>query len=218
MGIQGVNNVNSTTKAEMVPKGNNQKKLGNVVLTKEKTEQYIESESYLQNCKNRWYGFTGNHGPKATKEENAKYEKWQRLNHVVNNTDYIINSDGSVRFVFKDNLNVEDFKEVFGIGDGVLRDYLRTRHAAGIKNQTVHANYTHGAVSETEQRAIYNAGGNDATITYTDGYSETKGPKGGWFNRNKIVDHPDYTKMRLGPADNESLFTFGASFFDPHKD
>lgn len=217
MGIQGVNNANNVKKAETVTQSVNTKKTGNVVLTKEKSEQYIETESYLQNCKNKWAGFTGDHGPNATKEENAKYEKWQRLNHVVNNTDYIISDNGSVRFVFKDNVNVEDFKEAFGIGSGYLREYLQSRHAEGLKNGTVHARYTQGATNDTEQRAIYNSSTN-GVIRYSDGYVESKGPKGGWFNRSKIVDHPDYTGMKLGPADNEKLFTFGASFFDPYKD
>ncbi len=190
----------------------------NVQMQRDKTDAYIETESYLQNCKNRWYGFTGNHGSNATKEENEKYAKWQRLNNVVNKTDYIINDDGSVRFVFKDSINVEDFKEVFEIGDGYLRDYLKTKHENGLKDGTVHAQYTNGAKTEAEQRAVYNSSGNGAVIRYSDGYIETKGPKGGWFNRSKIVDHPDYRGMTLGPSDNEKLFTFGQSFFDPYKD
>ena len=51
-------------------------------------------------------------------------------------------------------------------------------------------------------------------ITYTDGYSLTKGYRGGWINRSKIVDHPDYTQMSLGPNDNEKLPVFGKDFFN----
>ena len=216
-GAGGAKPVNKTVKAQDV-KTAKKTSQSNVKMQRDKTETYIETESFLQSCKNRWYGFTGNHGPNATKEENEKYAKWQRLNNVVNKTDYIINDDGSVRFVFKDNINVEDFKEVFEIGDGYLRDYLKTKHENGLKDGTVHAQYTNGARTETEQRAVYNSSGNGATIRYSDGYIETKGPKGGWFNRSKIVDHPDYRGMTLGPSDNEKLFTFGASFFNPYKD
>ncbi len=146
----------------------------------------------------------------ATAEQKAAA---QRVANVYKNVDYTINSDGSVRFNFKNDVNVEDFKSAFGISTGNLRAYLRKRHDEGLKDGTVHARYTNGASSDDEQRSLYETGGVGATIRYTDGYSETKGRRGGWINRSKIVDHPDYRNMSLGPADNQTLYTFGKSFF-----
>ena len=214
-GAGGSKPVNRAAKADEVKTAKKTAK-NNVPMQKKKTEAYIETESYLQNCKYRWYGFTGNHGPKATKEENEKYAKWQKMNYAVNNTDYIINDDGSVRFVFKNKVNVQDFKEAFGMNEPIraMQLYLEKRHNEGVKNGSVKA--VSGVGDNSEERiANYNAMSEDAEVSFNDGMIMTKKRKGLF---NVLSPHHDYRKMTLGPADNDKLFTFGASFFDPYKD
>lgn len=214
-GAGGAKPVNKTVKAQDV-KTAQKTSQSNVKMQRDKTEAYIETESFLQNCKNRWSGFTGNHGPNATKEENEKYAKWQRMNHVVNNTDYVINDDGSVRFVFRAKVNVQDFKEVFNMNEPIraMQLYLEKRHNEGVKNGSVKA--VSGVGSNSEERiANYNAMSEDAEVSFNDGMIMTKKRKG---LLNVLSPHHDYRQMTLGPADNDKLFTFGASFFDPYKD
>ena len=217
MTIDALNGAQSTVKAGNIKNGKSTQKTNNttVKMQKEKTLAYIETESYINNCKYRWRGFTGNHGPNATKEENEKYEKWQRLNNVVNNTDVIINNDGSVRFVFKANVNIQDFREAFNLEPSRdMQLYLEKRHKDGVKNGTVKA--TSGVGDNSEERIEnYKSMNEDAYVEFDDGMIMTKKHKGRF---NRLSDHHDYTRMTLGPADNEKLYTFSADLFDPYKD
>lgn len=195
--VQGVGGARATAGVSEIKHDQQTNNATNVNMTP-KSDKYIETESYLNS--------------------RAKIcAKSPALNKAFKSVEYTIAQDGSVKFNFKKEVNVEQFKKAFGFGDGNFRSYLKKRHDDGVKNGTVHAYYTNGAQTEHEQRTNYNMEGNGAKISYTDGYSETKGPRGGWINRSKLVDKPDYTNMSLGPQDNEKLFIFGKSFFN-YKD
>ena len=213
MGLQGVNGANRPNKAESINNNNNQVgSIGSKPIKREKTEDCIETESYLKNCQNRWSGFTGNHGPNATPEENAKYEEWQKMNYVINNVEFEVCDDGSAKFRFKKDVNVEDFKKAFGIkSDGNFIGYLNKRHNDDVKSGKVHAIYTNGAQTEHEQRAIYNTSGKGAVIKYTDGYSEKKQAHRFFFSG--LYDSPDYRNMKFGAYDTENLPPLSKNFF-----
>lgn len=184
-------------------------------LDQNKASEYsTDVKSFLNNCKNRWSGFKGNHGPNASKAENAKYEQWQRMNNVINSTQYEVLADGSVKFKFKKDINVEDFKKAFGIeSNGSLIPYFKNRHKADVASGKVHAIYTNGAQTESEQRAIYNTGGVGTEIKYTDGYSEKK--QSYRFFLPGTYDSPDYRNMKLGPDDTHFQLS-GEFFIDKH--
>ncbi len=211
MGIEAVNGVSKATRAENSRNVNQTGNQSSGPIRRQKTEEYIETESYLRNCQERWRGFVGNFGPDATPEEKAKYEEWEKMNYVINNVDFEIFDDGSAKFTFKKNVNVEDFKKAFGISDGNLIGYLKNRHNEDVKKGKVHAIYTDGAQTDAEQRAIYNMGGAGTTITYTDGYSEKK--QAHRFFGFGLYDSPDYRNMSFGPYDTENLPPFGRNFF-----
>ena len=169
-------------------------KNGNIDM-QHKSDEYIETKNYIE-----------------SRMEICARDK--DLKEVFNKVEYIIRQDGAVQFKFKSDVNIEQFKKAFGFEDGYFRSYLRNRHDQGIKNGSVHPIHTNGHKNDQEEIIDYNLGGIGTKITYTDGYSRTKGFRGGWINRSKIVDHPDYTQMSLGPNDNEKLPVFGKDFFN----
>ena len=212
MGLHGVNGANRPDRVEKTPNSNQTVNTGSKPIRREKTDDCIETESYLKNCQYKWSSFVGNHGPNTTPEEKAKYEEWQKMNYVINNVEFEVCDDGSAKFKFKKDVNVEDFKKAFGIkSDGNFIDYLKNRHDADVKSGKVHAIYTNGARTNEEQRAIYNIGGKGAVINYTDGYSEKKQAHRFFFSG--LYDSPDYRNMSFGAYDTENLPPLNKNFF-----
>ena len=192
--IQNVKSSNLVNKITDAHKNQAAQKNNNIDM-QPKSPQYIETMKYIE-----------------SRQEICANDK--DLREVFKNVDCIIGQDGSVRFQFKSEVNIEQFKKAFGFEDGCFRRYLKNRHDNAIKNGTVHAHYTNGNETDYEQLTDYELGGIGSRITYTDGYTQTKGYRGGWINRSKIVDKPDYTNMSLGPEDNEKLPTYGKDFFN----
>lgn len=131
-------------------------------------------------------------------------ESAKKILEVYDKVDYTVNSDGSVFFTFKDNVNVEDFKQAFGMKDGVLRKYLKNRHDEGLNNGTVRE---YGDLTE-----YYNSG-KGARVNYSDGFVMERRRNSNWFTFTPLVDYPIYTGMSFGPEDNENLRAFSSNCF-----
>ena len=143
--VDAVKNSGYVASVEYTEQNNKQKEPIDVKQGSEKTQAYQATLKHLQDTKvviletiEAQIKIAKQTG-KPDEAKKLEGEKAKLLN-IYQNTNYKISADGTVEFSFTQyaDFKAEDFKKAYGIKDGSLQKYLRSRHSQDIKTGKAH--------------------------------------------------------------------------------
>jgi hypothetical protein len=205
--VGNVSATESVSSAQGVTPSNNPDGPNNIDMNNKKTAEYQKTLEKIQKNKDEVIAALKEkiEAPNTTNAQRKELEaKLATLNNVYKHTNYKISADGNITFSFTKgtNINVENFKEAYGIKDGKLRQYLSDRHKEDVTNGYVAPEEANTDEEAQEIIANFQAADIGESVTFTDGFKLTKG-RTWWFG--SVTDIPDYSDMYLGNGDKITL-------------